>query len=485
MDAPAARVAGPGSGAPRPRLPDAAVLVALSLSAAALWGLCWAFAHTDRTLAMRPRMLALFFTAFMVFLAATFVAVRARKRLAARLIWPIVILGIALRLAVAPVRPATTSDIYRYVWEGRVVLAGMNPYSSPPDSPHLRPLRDWVWTVLPWKSVPAAYPPVAQYVFAGTGLVPGNPIINLKLIFALFDIGTVLLLLSLLGRLTLPRTWIIIYAWHPLAICEVVARGHFDSLGVFLMVLAARLLGRSWAPSPKDSGSVSAALSGVALAASILAKGYALVIAPLIFVVAAPRRVVFIVSLAAAAALAYLPFASAGLDVFRGASMYAHQWQGNSSIFQLLNLALSPIATNHAAIARAVCLCATVAWLALLVRRSLVVPSAASLPRLALLAMAGFFLLSPPVYPWYLAWTLPWLCLSPSVPWLILTGTVFGFYAHDFAGHHQEIWWVTVAEYGLPLLVAPLAAIHSRRQPPCLAAEGPADRPVSRDSHHS
>ena len=69
-------------------------------------------------------------------------------------------------------------------------------------------------------------------------------------------------------------------------------------------------------------------------------------------------------------------------------------------------------------------------------------------------AFMGFFLLAPTVYPWYLAWTLPFLCLDRSLPWLLLTGTVFAFYAHDLAGHHQEIWRVTSMEYALPPTLA-------------------------------
>jgi hypothetical protein len=439
-------------------VPDAVVWSALALTGAALCLLCWAFAHTDRTLAMRARMLWLFLGAFAVFLLAVLAAWRARPELSPRLVWPILILGIGLRLAVAPVRPATTSDIYRYLWEGRVVRAGMNPYADPPDSPRLQRLRDWVWTLVPFKSVPAAYPPVAQYVFAAAGLLPGNPIIVLKLVLALFDIGTVLLLVSILGPMKLPRSWVILYAWHPLAVCEVVARGHLDSLGIFLMVLAARLL-----LTPARAGF---ALSGAALAASILAKGYAVLAAPFMFLAARPRRGTFLLSMTATAALLYAPFASAGLGLFRGASMYAGQWKGNSSVFALVNLALSRVSPHHDTIARVICLSATVIWVVVLVKKASAAPeNRALMARLTLLAMIGFFLLSPPVYPWYLAWTLPWLCLSPNAPWLVLTGTIFGFYAHDFAGHHREIWWVTVAEYGLPLFVAALTTLRPRRDP--------------------
>ena len=488
----------------RSALPDAAVWLTLALSGAALCALCWAFARTDRTLAMRARMLALFFSAFAVFIIAVLAVSRARADLLPRLVWPIVILGIGLRLAVAPVRPATTSDVYRYLWEGRVVRAGMNPYADAPGSPRLRYLRNWVWEIVPFKSVPAAYPPVAQYVFAAAGVIPGPPVIVLKLVLALFDVGTVLLLVSILAAIKQPKSWVILYAWHPLVVCELVARGHLDSIGIFFMALAFRLLlvgqdlrvlpqgwlvGRPCERSEQRRLLI-AALSGVALSMSILAKGYAIIVAPFFILAARPRRGVFLVAMAATAALAYVPFASAGLGLFRGAAMYGRGWRGNSSVFALLDLSLSRLSPNHDAIARAICLLALLLWIGLLVKRaraerglapafSVPVPAPRS-AGFALLALIGFFLLSPAVYPWYLAWTLPWLCLAaaetdragdalrrrsgqallPHLAWLILTGTIFGFYAHDLAGHHREVWWLTALQYALPAAIAMAGAFH-------------------------
>jgi hypothetical protein len=453
------------------------------LTGAALCALCWAFAHTDRTLAMRSRMLALFFSAFAVFSIAVLAVWRAQlasqelqlrpRDLPRRLVWFIVIIGIALRLAVAPIRPATTSDIYRYLWEGRVVRAGLNPYRDAPSSPGLAHLRDRVWEAMPFKSVPAAYPPVAQYVFAAAGAIPGPPMILLKVVLALFDVGTVLLLVSTLAAMRLPRWWVILYAWHPLAVCEVVARGHLDTIGIFFLALAFRLavLGQALRLLPRAA----AALSGAALALSILAKGYALVVTPFLFLAAGRRTGVFLLGLAATAALAYAPFASAGLGLFRGAAMYWRGWRGNSSVFALLDLSLSRLSPSHDAIARTICLVALVVWVSALARKAMSAPGdPAAGARCALLALIGFFLLSPAAYPWYLAWTLPWLCLGaaernraggtllPHIAWLILTGTIFGFYGHELAGRHHEIWWITASEYAPPLLV--VVALAARRR---------------------
>jgi hypothetical protein len=70
------------------------------------------------------------------------------------------------------------------------------------------------------------------------------------------------------------------------------------------------------------------------------------------------------------------------------------------------------------------------------------------------LALAGFYLLSPVMYPWYLSWTIPFLCLRPRPAWLLFTGTVFAFYGQGYAPRGTEFWWLSALEYGLPLAFA-------------------------------
>ena len=57
------------------------------------------------------------------------------------LIW-IVVAAIGLRaVALTRTLPLST-DIWRYLWDGRVANAGINPYRYPPNAPELRRLRD-------------------------------------------------------------------------------------------------------------------------------------------------------------------------------------------------------------------------------------------------------------------------------------------------------------------------------------------------------
>lgn len=56
----------------------------------------------------------------------------------------LVILGgaLAMRLALLLAEPYLSNDIYRYIWDGRVQAAGINPYRYMPAAPELAHLRD-------------------------------------------------------------------------------------------------------------------------------------------------------------------------------------------------------------------------------------------------------------------------------------------------------------------------------------------------------
>ncbi|MCJ7750531.1 MAG: hypothetical protein MUQ65_05500, partial [Armatimonadetes bacterium] len=177
-----------------------------------------------------------------------------------------------------------------------------------------------------------------------------------------------------------------------------------------------------------------------------------------------PHRRAFALSLAAAAFLLYLPFLPAGKDLFSGLTAYAGRWSGNASIFALVKLALSRLSPDPDRFARILCLALLAAWIGHLLRAGRRAETPETTLILSQRAFMGFVLLAPTVYPWYLAWTLPFLCLDRSLPWLALTGTIFAFYAHDFAGHHHEIWWTTSLEYALPLALA--VSLRLRRPTP-------------------
>ena len=50
-----------------------------------------------------------------------------------RVVWLVLLVAAAMRLPLIVSPPFLSSDVYRYVWDGRVQAAGINPYRYIPD----------------------------------------------------------------------------------------------------------------------------------------------------------------------------------------------------------------------------------------------------------------------------------------------------------------------------------------------------------------
>ncbi|MFB6263588.1 MAG: hypothetical protein ABEL76_08185, partial [Bradymonadaceae bacterium] len=91
--------------------------------------------------------------------------------------WSLALAAAAARLLLLPRDPLLSDDIYRYVWDGRVGWAGINPFEYAPDAEALSRLRDAeIWPRINHRSVPTIYPPGAQFVFQLNAALGGGTI---------------------------------------------------------------------------------------------------------------------------------------------------------------------------------------------------------------------------------------------------------------------------------------------------------------------
>ena len=87
-------------------------------------------------------------------------------------LWLVLLVAAALRLPLIVSPAFLSTDVNRYVWDGRVQAAGVNPYRYMPGDPALARLRDD--QVYPRinraEYAPTIYPPAAQVIFAVIGV---------------------------------------------------------------------------------------------------------------------------------------------------------------------------------------------------------------------------------------------------------------------------------------------------------------------------
>lgn len=343
----------------------------------------------------------------------------------------VVLVAAAIRIPLVSVVPFLSSDVYRYVWDGRVQNAGINPYRYVPADAALAPLRDAaVYPHVNRKSYARTiYPPAAQMVFAAVARL-SDSVLAMKLAMLAFEAIGMACAAVILRRAGLPQTRLLIYAWNPLAAWAFAGNGHVDAIAVGFVGLA--LFGRA----AGRMGWTGAALGGAALT-----KFIPVVIGPALW----RRRdwrlpAMFL----AVAVLLYLPYGGVGWHVLGFLPQYGQEegLSGGQGVWLLAGLGeLLPI--GHAAtvayfVAAAVALGGF--WL-ILERRPRPRTREEDISRVCgdagLLAAATMVAISPH-YPWYFAWIALPACVRPyrCVVWLSVAPLLL--YLDPF--HERFIW---------------------------------------------
>jgi len=331
----------------------------------------------------------------------------------------VLILGAAvISRALLIAAPPLSTDIYRYVWDGRVQAAGINPYLYRPADPEVAFLRDE--TIYPninrAETAVTIYPPMAQFIFRAVTRV-AQSVTPMKLAMVMFEGVAVVAVLALLRRRSLPDTRIALYAWHPLPLFEFAGSGHIDAAAIGLMLLACVIAERR---RPLIAGGI--------LGAAALIKFFPLAILPALY-----RRWDWRLPLGVAivAIGLYLPFLGVGRQVLGFLPGYVQQ-EGlatGEGIFLIEALrALVPL-PSWATLAYFLAAAAVLGSIALaVVFRQTVKQSMTS----ALWLLAALTLFVSPHLPWYFTWVLPFLCFRRS--WALIYLSVISPLLY------QEVW---------------------------------------------
>jgi hypothetical protein len=361
--------------------------------------------------------------------------------------------AVACRLVLLFHDPFLSSDVYRYVWDGRVQAAHINPYRYVAFDPHLKFLvddkifphmnrRDYAHTI---------YPPGAQFFFFLITRV-SESLTWMKTAMVGFEVLTCWALLDLLRDLNLRREYLLIYAWHPLLLWEVASSGHMDAMSIAFMTFALLFRLRN-----------QPILTGLALGMATLTKLYPIILLPALF-----RRRDWKMPLFTAALIAfgYACYGSVGKLVLGFLPSYAQE-EGMKSGSRYFLLTLTRNLTHIQSIPTAAYLafCAAIfAGLSIWAyRRSQNSHDHPTAFLTASFAFAGtLMLLFSPHYPWYFLWLIPFMVLIPYVPAIFYITACFFLYTTEFAAPGPKMYYMNEWLYGTLLAVA--AADWARRR---------------------
>ena len=464
------------SAAARYALSPFAVPVALVMIGAAMAGFYYWGRDLHRFVQWVAAYVGLFIVQMAMYALACYVVTRFRaggsRAVTLSTLGVVLFFAIIFRVTLAGERPYLSSDIYRYVWDGRVQAAGINPYLYPPKADELRFLEDEKIfrninpDDLKW---PSPYPPVAQAIFFAAYSIRPSSLTSFKLTMSLFDIITTLALMLVLARSGLDPSRAIIFAWHPLPIYEGSHSGHIES--AYMAFLALALL--AWAYRKYS-------LTGVTLALATLVKFYPALLLP-VFLVSKPApstrpsqvksaslkdkpgraqllprvrglfnkaNVSMLIAFVLTVALAYLPYISAGSKMLGFLSLYIEDegFVESGSRYYLLAVArrFIPLPTVVFLIMAVIALGTLAAWWMIRAKRD-----ATDVARGAVSLVGLYLILTTPRYSWYYAWLIPYICFVPRAGWLYLASASVLLYL---------LWYTPLVHPDIPMWMG--AAIY-------------------------
>jgi alpha-1,6-mannosyltransferase len=364
-------------------------------------------------------------------------------------------------------RESLSDDVYRYIFDGRNLAAGHNPYLEKaadrikagderwPGEKQLLPL-------ITFPELATPYLPVTQWVFGALGLMidhrwtdPASSARTFRVGFVAIELAMLLLVFATLRHGGCSAWWAVLYAWHPLPISEIAGSGHQDIIGITCLVAA--LLAFSVVPTKTGCW------SGL-LAMSALGKPFTLPAGP-IMLRGRPMREWFV---STAAGSAVMLLAIAPFWVIRGGHGVAfHNWKATVDMlaekFAHFGGVYEPIlwvvrrampAAGHPAgfnlkqewLARHICLGILVLIaLAIFFNRRLNVWQAT---RAMLFAMV---LLTTTAHPWYLLWAFALIPMANSwAIWILSLTLPWGYAVFTTLGRADWPWipsWLYWAAY--------------------------------------
>jgi alpha-1,6-mannosyltransferase len=360
----------------------------------------------------------------------------ARVQDAGNSLMPILLFALLFRLPLIPLNPALSSDVYRYLWEGKVqVVAGTNPYIMPPGDDRLAFLRDEaMYPHINRKEAPTVYPAGAQLLFAllyRTGIETPQAF---KAISLAADALTLLLLLLILKQLHLPSGRVIIYAWNPLLIYEFFWSGHLESLMLPPMLGFVYLFLR---------GRVFAAGAALGLATTIK-------LVPIFLLATVPqgKRLRTVISFVFVVGFTYLFYAEAGRRIVGFLPTYFSDPYEifNPGIVQLGLLWASKLFSFPVSWVRSILFALLFGILIMISRRPSNSPTDI-IEKSYTTFSAYLLLIYPAFHPWYLCMLMPLLCIVPSRAWILFSLLLPFSYLKYLTPDGTMPVWITLAQF--------------------------------------
>ncbi len=365
--------------------------------------------------------------------------------------------AVFFRLLLLFAMPQLSDDVFRFVWDGRLLAHGYNPYLYLPSQLLNTPiaaacsLDESLLRQLNSPDYFTVYPPFNQALFGlaawlSPDSLPGN-VVWLRVPIVLCEIGSLWLMAKLLRRFGMNPNRALLYGLNPLVILELTGNLHFEAVMIFFTLLAA------WLFVQHGQYPLRWATSAGALTLAIGAKLLPLLVLPLIACRLGWSKGLWYATLTGGLTAAlFMPFASLELvrNVFSSINLYFQRFEFNASVYYVLR-AIGYWIKGYNAIERigfwlSVTTTLSVLWIAF---RWRTVP--ASVQLIATLTL--YFAFATTVHPWYITTLVAASVFTrfryPIIWSALIPLSYFTYHAQPY----EENVWLTATEYSIVAVV--------------------------------
>jgi alpha-1,6-mannosyltransferase len=346
--------------------------------------------------------------------------------------------GIFFRLLLFFSVPALSDDFYRFVWDGKLLISGLNPYTILPSEFIQTPTYQQVINnvdIFPHLNSPnyyTVYPPLNQLIFAASawlsqGSLFGN-ILELRVFILLAEVG----LLTFNSR----KESVGLYALNPLIIIELTGNLHFEGVVIFFLFLAYRFRKKL-------------VFSAVLFACAVSTKLLPLIFIPLIIKHLGIKKGIIYASIVGLATLLFfVPFVDIQLikKLFSSVNLYFQKFEFNASIYYLVRtIGFKIYGYNIIGTAGKVLALLSFSGILFISWRS------KNLFTGALAILTLYFAFATTVHPWYVS-TLVAISIFTRFRYpIVWSYCIFLSYATYQTNLYQENLWLVFVEYSIVL----------------------------------
>ena len=402
----------------------------------------------------------------------------------------LLVVAVLARLLLIPMMPNLSDDIYRFVWDGRLLYQGYDPFAYLPSEimkgqgamVDALGVDQKLYDQLNSPDYYTIYPPVNQAVFALAAWLSPTSVRGSAIVIRLIIFSAELLTLWLLMRLLNieqgirndefrsrtvttssfiiqhslfdilfkhsshpttstpyqpPPRAILLYALNPLVIIELTGNLHFEALMITFVLGSVYLLRQQ-----------KLVLSGVALALAVCTKLVPLIFLPLYLRRLGWKRALLFYAVVGITTVAlFLPLITPELiaGMRDSVGLYFQKFEFNASVYYLVR-EIGFYQKGYNIIQSAG------RWLAISTFLIIVVYALLEHERRLLAAFSWvwliFLLLSTTVHPWYVTPLLAFTAFTPYRYALLWSGLVIFSYAGYTTTDFSENLWITMIEYG-------------------------------------